>query len=209
LYDGHVLYGDSVFTKLRPQEGSVRADDRLRPVPGVAVWLTGLPASGKTTIALALKELLLARGGQDVVILDGDVVRSSINPQLGFSREDREKQMERVTCVALDVVRRGGVAICALVAPYDAARRKARSRIEVDGAFVLVYVSTPLAICETRDPKGLYTRARNGAITQFTGVSDPYEAPSDANIKVDTSAETGEDIAAQILSALPLTSYGD
>ena len=181
------------FTPHTPPEAASR---------GVAVFLTGLPGAGKTTTATALHQMLVARGFKDVVVLDGDQVRAVLSPRLGFTREDRRVHLERVTALALDAVSRGGIAICALVAPYDADRRKARSTIESAGTFLLVHVATPLATCEARDPKGLYALARKGTITRFTGVSDPYETPTDADLTVDTTAATAEEVSERILSAL-------
>jgi sulfate adenylyltransferase len=170
---------------------------------GVVILLTGLPGAGKTSIASALKELMLVDGGRDVLHCDGDILRDTFQPPLGFSRNDRAAQMERITSLALDVVRRGGVAICSAVAPYDADRQKARTAVETAGAFFLVYVATPLGVCEARDPKGLYAKARAGAIEGFTGVSDPYEIPTDAHVTVDTTTMSAQFAAAHILSELP------
>ena len=169
---------------------------------GVTIFLTGLPAAGKTTTALALKERLSTMSAREAVVIDGDIVRETMRPQLGFSRADRDLQIQRITSLALDVMRRGGVAICAAVAPYDGARRRARLSAERFGKFFLVHVATPLDVCEKRDPKGLYAKARAGAIQCFTGISDPYEAPADADVILDTTTTGSAEAARRIISEL-------
>ena len=165
---------------------------------GFCVWLTGLSGSGKTTIATAL-ELELLQLGRDVTVFDGDAVRSRISSDLGFSRQDRDINVSRVAACAVEVVNAWGVAICALMSPYAAARQKARSVIGPE-RFVLVYVATPLHVCERRDVKGLYARARRGELQNVVGIDDDYEPPEDADLRLDTSASTvqaeGQDILA-------------
>jgi sulfate adenylyltransferase len=169
---------------------------------GVCVWLTGLSGSGKSTIAAALEKELLALG-RDVVTLDGDVVRSKLSKELGFSRRDRNENVLRVAARAADLVRHSGIAICALMSPYEDARERARRLIGPD-RFVLVHVSTPLAICESRDVKGLYARARRGEIQHFVGIDEPYEIPARADLRLDTSASRVEVDVSSIVDLLIL-----
>jgi bifunctional enzyme CysN/CysC len=161
-----------------------------RPRRGSCVWLTGLSGAGKTTVAQALIARLRARG-REVTLLDGDVVRTHLSKGLGFSREDRDANVRRIGFVAREVVRHDGVAVCAVVSPYEAAREECRSLIGAD-RFVLVYVSTPLAICEQRDPKGMYARARRGEIQGFTGIDDPYEPPMRPDVVVTPDSNPDE-----------------
>jgi sulfate adenylyltransferase len=174
---------------------------------GFTVFLTGLSAAGKSTIGNALRDRLIERTGRQVSLLDGDDVRRHLSSELGFSKEHRDLNVLRIGFVAAEITRHGGIAICAAIAPYDAARRRVRAMIEDTGGFVLVHVSTPLEVCEERDPKGLYARARAGSLPHFTGISDPYEAPGDADIVIDTTS-TDPDVAAdQILSVLSTRGY--
>jgi sulfate adenylyltransferase len=167
---------------------------------GFCVWLTGLSGSGKSTIAAALEgELLWLR--HEVVTLDGDVVRSKLSRELGFSRRDRNENVLRVAATAAEIVRNSGVAICALMSPYDDARERARSLIGPD-RFVLVHVATPLAVCESRDVKGLYARARRGEIQHFVGIDEPYEIPPHADLCLDTSASRVDADVRSILDRL-------
>ena len=130
---------------------------------------------------------LLEDGRRTVTLLDGDLVRQHLSSELGFSREHRALNVRRIAFVAAEIARHGGLAICAPIAPYASIRAEARGLGEAAGAFLLVYVATPLEVCEARDPKGLYKRARAGTLAEFTGVSDPYEAPDDADVTIDTS----------------------
>ncbi len=165
-------------------EAIVRAEQR----GGLVVFFTGLSGSGKSTIARGLREALLERG-RTVTLLDGDVVRRMLSTGLGFSKADREANIRRIGYVAAEVARHGGIAICAPIAPYAATRAEVRAMVEeAGGTFVLVHVSTPLEECERRDRKGLYAKARAGEITEFTGISDPYEAPDDADLAIDTTS---------------------
>jgi sulfate adenylyltransferase len=158
--------------------------DRRR---GFTVFFTGLSGSGKSTIAGALRYRLMEMTGRPVTLLDGDEVRSHLSSELGFSREHRDLNIRRIGWVAAEITRHGGMAVCAPIAPYDAVRKRVRAMVEAAGGFVLVHVATPLEVCERRDRKGLYARARAGAIPQFTGVSDPYEVPGDAALSIDTT----------------------
>ena len=170
---------------------------------GVGILLTGLSGAGKSTIANVLREQLLAQGGRPVTLLDGDLVRRHLSSELGFSREHRDLNVRRIGFVAAEIARNGGLAICAPIAPYDEARKAVRAMVtEAGGHFVLVHVATPLEVAESRDPKGLYAKARAGLIPEFTGVSDPYEVPEDAELVLDASHGTPEQAAARILQHL-------
>ncbi|MDS4059582.1 MAG: bifunctional sulfate adenylyltransferase/adenylylsulfate kinase, partial [Candidatus Contendobacter sp.] len=144
---------------------------------GFTVFFTGLSGSGKSTIANALRVKLLELGGRAVTLLDGDLVRKHLSSELGFSREHRNLNILRIGYVASEITKNGGIAICAPIAPYAATRRQVREMIAPLGGFIEVHVATPLEICEARDRKGLYAKARAGVLKEFTGVSDPYEAP--------------------------------
>lgn len=172
---------------------------------GICVWLTGLPSAGKSTIAGALLPMMQQRG-RTVTLLDGDVVRTHLSAGLGFSRQDRDTNIARIGFVAAEIVRHGGAVICAVVSPYDAARKKARAMVNEAGGergrLVLVYVSTPLEVCEQRDVKGLYAKARAGDLYGMTGVDDPYEPPGDADVIVDAASGTPEACACLILAEL-------
>jgi sulfate adenylyltransferase len=155
---------------------------------GLVLFFTGLSGSGKSTLARDLVDALLERGDRKVSLLDGDLVRRLLSAGLTFSREDRDLNIARIGFVAAEVARAGGIAICAPIAPYAAARARVREMVAAAaGDFVLVHVSTPLEVCEARDRKGLYAKARSGAIGNFTGISDPYEEPADADLAIDTS----------------------
>jgi sulfate adenylyltransferase len=167
---------------------------------GFCLWLTGLSGSGKTTLATAL-EIELRNTGREVTVLDGDAVRAHVSSDLGFSRPDRDANVGRVAAIAADVVRKSGIAICALMSPYAGARQKARDLIGAE-QFVLVYVATPLQVCESRDVKGLYAKARRGEIRHVVGIDDAYEAPDDADLQLDTSASTVQADIQAILSSL-------
>lgn len=154
---------------------------------GVTVFFTGLSGSGKSTIAKALAERITDDTSRTVSLLDGDEVRRLLSAGLTFSRADRDLNIRRIGFVATEVTRHGGVAICAPIAPFDAARIEVRAGVESVGDFILVHVATPLEECERRDRKGLYARARRGEIPDFTGISSPYEAPADADLRIDTT----------------------
>ena len=168
---------------------------------GLVLFLTGLPGAGKSTLAQALAALL-ERAGRPVTLLDGDEVRRLLSSELGFSRAHRDLNVLRIGYVATEVARHGGIAICAQIAPYAAARAEVRKRVRAAGRFFLVYVSTPLEVCEKRDPKHYYARARAGLLPGFTGVSDPYEPPSDADLVIDTQQCAPQECAQAIVARL-------
>jgi sulfate adenylyltransferase len=151
----------------------------VRDRKGFCLWLTGLSGSGKTTIAEALKRGLLRRQ-RPVTVLDGDAVRRHLSKGLGFSKEDRDTNVRRIGFVASEIVRHEGAVICAAISPYQSARSECRNMVGSD-RFVLIYVDTPLEVCEQRDVKGFYAKARRGEIRGFTGIDDPYEPPLDAD----------------------------
>ena len=169
---------------------------------GLAIFFTGLSGSGKSTIARGLAEALTERGDRTVSLLDGDHVRQLLSAGLTFSRADRDLNIARIGYVAAEVARHGGIAICAPIAPYAAARAAARQMVTEVGDFLLVYVSTPVDVCAARDRKGLYAKARAGLITGFTGVSDPYEEPGDADLVLDTSVMTRQQAVDAVLKLL-------
>ncbi len=166
---------------------------------GLTIFFTGLSGSGKSTIANVLLVKLLEMGGRPVTLLDGDLVRKNLSSELGFSKEHRDLNIKRIGYVASEITKNGGVAICAPIAPYDAVRKDVRSMIEPLGGFMLVHIATSVEVCEQRDRKGLYAKARAGIIKEFTGVSDPYEEPADADIVIDTGELTAEEAAQQIV----------
>jgi sulfate adenylyltransferase len=167
---------------------------------GVCIWFTGLSGAGKSTTAEVL-ELLLLEYGRRVAMLDGDVVRTHLSKGLGFSKEDRDTNIRRIGFVAGEIVRHGGLVICAAVSPYRAIREEARGMVGED-QFVEVFVNTPLEECERRDTKGMYAKARRGEIKDFTGIDDPYEEPLNPEIVLDTMAHTPEENARRIIDFL-------
>jgi len=196
--------GDPVPAWLVPEPVAAELK-RARPPRssrGVVVFMTGLSGSGKSTLARDLRDALSERGDRTVSLLDGDLVRRLLSAGLTFSREDRDLNIMRIGYVATEIARHGGIAICAPIAPYAAARAAVRSMVTEAGDFVLVHVSTPLAECEARDRKGLYAKARAGIIGSFTGISDPYEEPVDADLIVDTSVLSRHDAVAAVLGLL-------
>jgi len=171
---------------------------------GLTVFFTGLSGSGKSTIANALMVKLLEIGGRPVTLLDGDLVRKHLSSELGFSKEHRDINIRRIGYVASEITKNGGIAICAPIAPYAATRRDVRHMIEPVGGFFEVYVSTAIEICEQRDRKGLYAKARAGILKEFTGISDPYEAPEKPELVLDTigsSIDEEADKIVQLISA--------
>ena len=178
-----------------------------RDAQGFTVFLTGLSGSGKSTIACALGDLLTETTGRPVTLLDGDRVRQHLSSELGFSREHRDLNVLRIGWVASEVVRHGGIAICSLIAPYDAARKHVRGMIEPLGGFLLVHVATPLETCEARDSKCLYGKARAGLLPNFTGVSDPYESPADSEVTIDTRQTSVDQSCALVLARLTSEGY--
>ena len=177
-----------------------------RAQQGFTVFLTGFSGSGKSTIANALMVKLMEMGGRPVTLLDGDVVRKHLSSELGFSKEHRDLNIQRIGYVASEITKNGGIAICAPIAPYTVTRGKVREMIEQYGAFVEVHVATSLEECERRDRKGLYKLAREGKIKEFTGISDPYDVPENPELRVDTEGLDVDYCAQQIL--LKLESLG-
>lgn len=167
---------------------------------GACLWFTGLSGSGKSTTAEVLTILLLERGRQ-VTILDGDVVRTHLSKGLGFSKEDRDTNIRRIGFVASEIVRHGGMVICAAVSPYRATRNEIRNNVGPE-QFTEIFVDTAIEVCEQRDVKGMYAKARRGEVTGFTGVDDPYEAPLHAEITLDTVNRSAEENARTILDYL-------
>jgi sulfate adenylyltransferase len=174
---------------------------------GFTLLFTGLSGSGKSTIANVLLVKLLEMGGRAVTLLDGDLVRKNLSSELGFSREHRDINIRRIGYVASEITKNGGIAVCAPIAPFDSVRKQVRAMIEPLGGFMVVHVATPLEVCEQRDRKGLYAKARAGIIKEFTGISDPYEAPDDAEIVIDTTTLTAEEAAQQIILHLEKEGY--
>ena len=166
---------------------------------GVTIFFTGLSGSGKSTIANVLLTKFLETGGRPVTILDGDLVRKHLSSELGFSKEHRDINIRRIGYVASEITKNGGIAICAPIAPYEATRKAVREMIEPVGGFVLVHVATPLETCEQRDRKGLYAKARAGIVKEFTGISDPYEAPQKAEVVINTAELSPEESAQEII----------
>jgi len=169
---------------------------------GFVLFLTGLSGSGKSTIARNLRDALAERGDRKVSLLDGDLVRQLLSAGLTFSRADRDLNILRIGFVAAEIARHGGIAICAPIAPYAEARARVRAMVSEVGDFLLIHVATPLEVCEARDRKGLYAKARAGLIDQFTGISDPYEEPGDADLIIDTSTMTREQATDAVLGLL-------
>ncbi len=166
---------------------------------GVTIFFTGLSGSGKSTIANVLLTKFLEMGGRPVTILDGDLVRKNLSSELGFSKEHRDINIRRIGYVASEITKNGGIAICAPIAPYEATRKHVRQTIEPYGGFILVHVATPIATCEERDRKGLYAKARAGIVKEFTGISDPYEAPEKAEVVINTAELSAEEAAQEII----------
>ncbi len=166
---------------------------------GVTIFFTGLSGSGKSTIANVLLTKFLETGGRPVTILDGDLVRKHLSSELGFSKEHRDINIRRIGYVASEITKNGGIAICAPIAPYDATRKHVRQMIEPYGGFILVHIATPIETCEGRDRKGLYAKARAGIVKEFTGISDPYEVPADAEVVINTAELSAEEAAQEII----------
>jgi len=169
---------------------------------GFTVFFTGLSGSGKSTIANALMSKLMEVGGRNISLLDGDIVRKNLSSELGFSKQHRDLNITRIGYVASEITKNGGIAICAPIAPYAATRRIVRETISPVGGFIEVHVATPLEVCEQRDRKGLYAKARAGVIKEFTGISDPYEIPENAEMVIDTTDITPDLAAHRILVKL-------
>lgn len=174
---------------------------------GFTVFFTGLSGAGKSTLARILQVKFCEMGGRPVTLLDGDLVRKHLSSELGFSKAHRDINIRRIGFVASEITQNGGIALCAPIGPYDGVRREVRRMIEPWGGFILVHVSTPLHVCEQRDRKGLYAKARAGLISEFTGISDPYEVPTDAEVVVDTTDMTPEEGVQEIILYLEREGY--
>ena len=185
----------------RPEVAEILADSYPpRHRQGVCIWFTGLSGSGKSTTADILTVLLMEQG-RHVTVLDGDVVRTHLSKGLGFSREDRDTNIRRIGFVAAEIVRAGGIAVCAAVSPYRYTRDDVRNMVGADN-FVEVFVNTPLEVCEARDTKGMYAKARRGEIKDFTGIDDPYESPPNPELELQTTAVSAEENARIVLDDL-------
>jgi sulfate adenylyltransferase len=178
-----------------------------RSKQGFTVFFTGLSGAGKSTIANALLVTLLEEGGRPVTLLDGDIVRTHLSSELGFSKEHRDINIRRIAFVASEITKNRGIAICAPIAPYKEARRFARQIVGQYGGFIEVHVSTPLSTCEQRDLKGLYAKARQGLIKGFTGIDDPYEEPEKPELRIDTTDITVEEAVQQVRIHLEKEGY--
>jgi sulfate adenylyltransferase len=174
---------------------------------GFTVFLTGLSGAGKSTIAQVLFARFLEMGDRPVTLLDGDIVRRHLSSELGFSKEHRDVNVRRIGFVASEITKNRGIAICAPIAPYRLSRRQIREMIEEYGGFIEVHVATPLEVCERRDRKGIYAKARAGLIKGFTGVDDPYENPEKSEVQVDTTDMTPDEAAQEVLLELQRQGY--
>ena len=170
-----------------------------RAKQGLTIFFSGLSGSGKSTIANVLMTKFLEVGGRPVTMLDGDLVRKHLSSELGFSKEHRDINIRRIGYVASEITKNGGIAICAPIAPYEATRKDVRALIEPLGGFILVHLSTSVDVCEQRDRKGLYAKARAGILKEFTGISDPYEEPIDAELHINTAELSAEEAAQEIV----------
>lgn len=197
VFKGLNLASDAVWHNqtVSPSDRAQLMDQQAR-----CIWLTGLSGSGKSTIANALDATLYANGAK-TFLLDGDNVRHGLNKDLGMSESDRAENIRRVGEVAKLMVDAGLIVVCAFISPYKRDRQMVRS-IFAPGQFLEVYLNTPLAVCEERDPKGLYKKARAGVIKHFTGIDDPYEVPEAAEVEIDTSRSNVEKSVRSILKAL-------
>lgn len=174
---------------------------------GFTLFLTGLSGAGKSTIAKILYSRFQEIGDRPVTLLDGDIVRHNLSSELNFSKEHRDINVRRIGFVAGEITKNRGVAICAPIAPYSATRREIRSEIEKYGGFIEIHIATPIEVCEKRDRKGMYAKARAGLIKGFTGVDDPYEIPENPELRIDTSEMSPEESAHQVLLALGQRGY--
>ncbi len=184
-------------------EGHVGRNQRaqLLKQKGVLIWLTGLPSSGKSTIAFTTEHILVEKHNRLAYVLDGDNIRHGLNKNLGFSAEDRAENIRRIGEVGKLFADAGLVTLSSFVSPYRQDRDAVRELLD-DGDFIEVFIDTPLELCEERDPKGLYAKARSGEIPNFTGISDPYEAPENAEIVIETANTSPENAANQIIDEL-------
>jgi adenylylsulfate kinase len=185
-------------------EGNLTRDERWKALSctGATLWFTGLSGSGKSTIASALEQVLVSQGVNSYR-LDGDNVRHGLNKNLGFSAEDRTENIRRISEVAKLFNDAGAITLTSFISPYRSDRDEARKLHEENGLrFIEVFVDTPLEVCEKRDPKGLYKKARAGEIKGFTGIDDPYEAPEKAELVLDTSDKSVDDCVAEVITHL-------
>ena len=204
LAEGRDLPGWFTFPEVGEE---LRRTHPPRHKQGFTVFLTGLSGAGKSTIASVLLVKFMETGGRPVTLLDGDMVRKNLSSELNFSKEHRDINIRRIGYVASEITKNGGIAICAPIAPYDSVRKEVRGTIEPGGGFVLVHVATPIETCEERDRKGLYAKARAGILKEFTGISDPYEVPTDADLVIDASLLSQEEAAQEILLFLEREGY--
>ncbi len=204
LAEGSDLPGWFTFPEVADE---LRRTHPPRARQGFTIFLTGLSGAGKSTIANALQIKLMEMGGRPVTLLDGDIVRKNLSSELNFSKEHRDINIRRIGFVAAEITRNGGIALCAPIAPYDAVRKEVRSMVEPGGGFMLVHVATSIDVCEQRDRKGLYAKARAGILKEFTGISDPYEAPVDAELTLDAGSLSPEQSAQEILLYLEREGY--
>lgn len=195
------------FFTYQEVEQELRKRYRPRAEQGLVIFLTGLSGAGKSTIAGVLLAKLEEMRERRLTLLDGDLVRHHLSSELGFSREHRDLNIARIGFVAVEIAKHGGIAICAAIAPYAEARRQVRRLAEEHGGFLEVYVATPLEVCEERDRKGLYTKARAGLLRGFTAIDDPYEVPENPEIRLDTSRESADEAAERILAYLRSEGY--
>ncbi len=204
LKSGQALPKWLIFPKV---QNELKKSYPSRNKQGFTVFFTGLSGSGKSTMAKVLRTRLLQLGNRPVTLLDGDIVRKNLSSELGFSRIHRDLNIKRIGFVASEITKNYGVAICAPIAPYDGVRKEIRELIESHGGFILVHVATPLEECEKRDRKGLYAKARAGVLKEFTGISDPYEVPDDADIIIDTTSLTPDEGVMEIMIHLEKQGY--
>ena len=176
---------------------------------GVTLFFTGLSGSGKSTLARIMYGKFIEDGKRPTTLLDGDIVRRNLSSELGFSKQHRDLNVRRIGFVASEITKNGGVAICAPIAPYASTRRAVRELIEEHGAMIEIHVATPLEVCEQRDRKGLYAKARKGVIPEFTGISDPYEVPEHPQLRIDTSGRSPMEAAQEIFLYLLREGYLD
>jgi sulfate adenylyltransferase len=206
----HLLYSDleipEWYTFPEVVE-ELRIDYPPRYNQGFTVFLTGLSGSGKSTVARVLLSRFLEMGDRPVTLLDGDIVRRHLSNELGFSKEHRDINVRRIGFVASEITKNRGIAICAPIAPYRLTRRQIREMIEQYGGFIEIHVATPIEVCEQRDRKGMYAKARAGLIKGFTGIDDPYETPENPAVKIDTTNLTPDEAAQEVLLELQNQGY--
>ena len=174
---------------------------------GLTIFFTGLSGAGKSTLAKGLLVKLLEEGTRPVTLLDGDIVRTHLSSELGFSKEHRSLNVQRIGFVASEITKNGGIAICAPIAPYQSDRKFNRELTSQYGGYMEVHVNTPLEVCEARDARGLYAKARKGIIKEFTGISDPYEPPEHPEIVIDSSGIEPEVLVQNIFLKIKQLGY--